>query len=281
MVNIQQDSTVSANFASELSALGEITVGIDTSLIKNDMARLNDERANAMNSRDQNNIDVVIAYLDRIYKRSKTGEYQYNWYLNEEKLKVYPLDLRNYKQYKIRATDYVILGQGKMVRISYAAVLRAIAFDIMFNDLDEDFKSIEDKLKDIGIAGSHPIELLDKYIDKSILDLSKCLRVSKTPYASLDERVMFDYFGHKTFTDSKYKGCVEYSVDIALNIITHHIISRCGSNGIDFKLCAVNEDGVYLLIDDLHGNDLHTAFDSVVVRAFGRRFEEKPDVTVF
>ena len=68
-------------------------------------------------------------------------------------------------------------------------------------------------------------------------------------------------------------------------IIAKLVLSSLLRIKLKAQLCAVNTDGIYLIVNDsldkLDSLDLNNLFDTVVIRAFGRKFETKPKVRIF
>lgn len=286
MILIQQDCNDFGNIGSTVAKLGETELPLNLGMIDDDIKKLEVMRCNPHNSRDKQNINNIINYLKRLKSKiDDEGNYKFTWCFEDFSICSYPLDLRCIDEYKILATDYIELQSSALVKVDYHDVFEAIAFDMMYRDLDHTMEEIEDKLSDIGIATITPVsKLIDLMDGESPLRLSKVLRIGDSPYASDDGKLSWDYFStaaDEAFTSHKYCDCVGRSVDVAIVHLVKDIIDKFNEKSIKFKICALNETGLYFMVDETYKSNVQKVFDSVIVRAFGRKFEVQPKVTVF
>ena len=204
-----------------------------------------------------------------------------NWRLDGYVLKYTTIELRHIPEYNIEMTDYISVDSGHLVRIDFKNVFEIIAVEMMYRDLGETMETMEEKLDDLGITGIYPASELLKHFDESALLLSKQFKIGDSPYAARNLSDNIEYFGTQRFKTKYYRDIVGYSVKHALTIIAKSILSKLQASNIDYKLCSLNDNGVYF-ITNYANTDLDIILgDSVNIRAFGRRFEVKPKVTVF
>lgn len=286
MILIQQDCNDFGNIGTTAARLGETELPLNLSMIDDDIRKLEVMRGNPHNSRDKMNINNIINYLKRLKSRvNEEGNYKFTWCFEDFSLCSYPLDLKCFGEYKVLTTDYIELKGSALVKADYHDVFETIAFDMMYRDLDHTMQEIEDKLSNIGMATITPVSTLISLMDgESPLRLSKILRIGDSPYASSDGKLSWDYFStaaDEAFTSGKYCDCVSRSVDVAIVHLVRDIIDKFNENNIKFKICALNETGLYFIIDESSKSNIQRVFDSAIVRAFGRKFEVRPKVTVF
>lgn len=280
MIQIQQDTQGLNGIETVIGKMGEVSINIDIDSLKSDIDAMELKLTKPFSSKDKKNIKAIRERLNKILNRTEDGTLEIIWNVDNGTLKAYPFDLVHIPEYNIEMTDYVSVGDEHLVRVSYRDVLEIIALDMVYRELGETLVSMEEKLEDIGITVIHPSCELTKHFDENALNLSKVLRISNSSYCSADGREIYDYFGQKAFKSDFYRDVVGYSVKRALTIITSSILKVLNSHGIKYKLCSISESGIYFITDTEVEID-KIINESAVVRAFGRKFEVKPKVTVF
>lgn len=284
MISIKQGYVDLIGIDALLYKYGETNLELNKALINEDIAKLKKLHATPYNKRDKKNLELIEKYLSRLStKIDETNTFNFTWMYENFKLTAYPFDLKHFVAYNIKATDYIELNEYSLVKVNYNKVFEIMAFDMMYRDLGITTELMEEKLYDIGITTIVPSEMITSIFNDSALTLSKILKIEDSPYASDNGKLSWDYFCvlEEAFTSKEYKDCVGKSVDIAIAIISKSIINNFIKENIKFKICALNEDGLYFLISDYENKNLDNVFESVVVRAFGRNFEVKPEVTIF
>lgn len=287
MITLKQGAYDLGQLNNLLLKCNESEIELNSAMIDEDIAKLKRKLASPLNRNDKKNMEVITNYLNTLNKYAKTGEsYLMTWSIDKWAFKCSPVDLKHFTPYNIRATDYINISSSKLVHIDYRDVYEIIAFDMMYRDLDETMKSMEEKLRDIGVATVVPSSRLTKLIEDSPLDFSKFMRIGSSSYASVDAKISWDYFGTtynsgESFSSKCYAECVGRSVDVAQLLIAKMILTVFNEQGFEFRICAINEEGFYFLIDNLGSVDINSVLESVVVRAFGRKFEVTPKVKVF
>lgn len=264
-----------------------VSVSIDCNAIQHDLDKLNNMNGRT-NKIDRDNIKAIKKYLYKIAEYIDSNDsIQLKWSVKNNRLTSEPIELIHLNPYGIKATDYVNVGKSKLVHADYREVLEIIAFEMMFRDLGETHKSIEEKLINVGITTLEPSNVLTQFIDGSPLDYSKFMKIGDSPYATIDGKMSWDYFssstknGDKAFTSGMYRECVGRSVDIANMIIMKNVVNNLNINKAKYGLCAINEDGIYMVINNADSIDMSSIFESVSVRAFGRMFEVVPNIEIF
>jgi hypothetical protein len=212
------------------------------------------------------------------------------WKLEHWKLISDPIELYSFDPYNIRLTDYITLDDNKLIKIDYKDAFELIAFEMMHRDMGFDTWDIDDKLSDIGIASIANAKVVLDIMDDSALYCSKIYKIGDSQYATKDGEMSWDYFGtaydkdETAFTSGRYLECVNRSIDMVICLITRSLIENFTSNSVKFDICALNEDGIYFLVDDTKvniNNIISNTVESVIVRVFGRKFEVKPKITIF
>lgn len=293
MVTIQQngyDTSGIVDLINKYYSKSRIT--LNRSLINEDLEKFKRELQEAKGRVHRENVESIIRYLDTLIKCTNSkGEIELNWSANKYGIKCSPLELLHSIPYGIMCTDYIDVGTKSMIQVSYKSVYEGIAYDMMYRDLGETHQSMEDKLSDIGIATVYPISRLLEGLDgESPVAMSQYMKIGDSPYASDNGKLSWDYFysivnSGGSFNTGKYRDCVGRSFDITSVIIAKLVLSSLLRVKLKAQLCAVNTDGIYLIVNDsldkLDSLDLNNLFDTVVIRAFGRKFETKPKVRIF
>lgn len=283
MIQIQQDISKAQSLEININKNCEVSFGIDVDSVKSDIEALEEKLKNPLSKYDKKNIKRVKDYLEKLLSRvSDDFNFELLWSVNGDTLETYPLELKYIPEYSIEMTDYIRATEGKLVRIDYRDVFKAIAAEIMYRDLDETMESMEEKLADVGITGIYPVDMLLKHFDADILNLSRIYKIGDSPYYTRDTKYIYEYFGKKRFKTPYYRDCIEYSIRHAIGIIVDALMNKLSATGLKYSLCGANESGIYFIVDCDNDIDIDNILnESAVVRAFGRRFEVKPKVTVF
>lgn len=290
MISIAQGSVDLGGYLAELTRLNGEAVCLNPKMIEDDIHKVEVySKEKSVNSNDARNMKKIIKYLNVLLNAVNPINHQFvlSWEVNNKRTVSESVGLLHFPDYKVQTTDYIELGDKSLIRMDYRDVLEIIAFDMMYRDLGYSFQDMEEALKDVGIVAITPAARLLGLLDESPVSLSKHLRIGDSPYATCDGKMAWDYFGlaeqdgSSAFSSGRYIDCVGYSLDVALSIINMHILKTLHSANITVGLCAINENGIYYLADKLSSQKVADTADSVVVRAFGRRFEVIPKVEIF
>ena len=288
MVLLRQNDYELTGLTQAIQKLGTVEIDLNKQIIEEDLIKLSKLRQSPKNETDLNNIDNISKYLKRLRSRiSMNGKYHITWLYEDWQIKCYPLSLIDFKEYNIKASDYINITQNKLVKIDYSEAYQIIAFDMMFRDLGYTDASIEKDLEDIGLTVISPSSRIQSYIDEDALRLSKVFKIGNSPYANFDGSLSWDYFytamdDGKPFYSKKYRDCVERSVNVAISIIVKSLLDNFNSFNIDFRPCTFTEEGFYIFVDSSMSKEkLKSLLDNVIVRSFGRKFEVKPKIELF
>lgn len=288
MILLKQGGANFDGYGYLVSKFAETNLKLNENIINDDIIKMQKLLANgAFNKSDKSNIKGIITYLTKLRSKITNGVYQFTWMFEEFRTRAYPFDLRQFEEYKVNAVDYIELDSRSLIKADYSEVFEIIAFEMMYRDLGLTMKEMEDNLAHIGIATVVDSIELTKFIEEPALKLSQVLRIGDCPYASQDGSLAWDYFGLKAtcsnnaFTSGKYKDCVGLSINIAISLINKSILENLidRSDGVD--ICALNSNGFYYRIKGIDELDIKSIFEPVIVRAFGRKFEVKPKITIF
>lgn len=282
MIEIQQDKPEIDGLEQLINKNAEVSIHIDTDAVSNDIVALKNKLNSPKSKIDKQNLNNLIEYLAKLQHKVKDGQIEMLWTLNNYVLSTYPIELKHIPEYNIEMTDYITVPDGHLVRINYTDVFNIIALEMMYRDLGETRESMEEYLEDIGITGIYASSELLKHFEENVYMLGKTFRIEDSPYYASDIKKSFEYFGKESFKSKYYKDCIDFSFKHAISIITLNILNKLAVSNLKFQLCSASTSGIYFTITGDSDIDIDKLFnDSAVVRAFGRKFEVKPKITVF
>ena len=292
MVMLQQDTTNFSGYSSVLNKYGPTKLKVSCGLVEDDIKRLRLMLDKAYNKSDKVNIQGIIKYLKSLSYNIDEDEMEFSWKLDKGVTKATPIGLEHFPTYGVRATDYILLEYNSMLKFDFTDLFKIIAFDMMHRDLGYETSEIDKKLDHIGIAtivdGKELIDFINTN-DADVLDDSKVFKIGDSPYASLDGKLSWDYFGtayqnsREAFQSGKYAECVGQSIDVAVSILNKNIIEKLAAANIKFSICHLSENGLFYLVEDSAKiKELISSkyFESAVIRSFGRRFEIYPKISL-
>ena len=288
MLILKQNSHDIGNLATLLNKYGNTNISMNRDIISDDIQKLERGLIRAENKSDLNNMKGIMNYLSKLSKKiDENGNYQMVWQFANWKIYSYPMGLRHFPEYNIKASDYIVIGKQSLIRIDYREAFRLIAFEITHRDFGVESEDIEEGLKDVGLLTISNIDLIQRYYnEEDPLKMSKVFRIGDSQYASKNGNLSYDYFGTalddgEPFTSGYYRDCVGRSIDVAICIIVKQLIDAFVNNGIYFQICSLSEDGLYFLVENQQTKNVQDCIENIVVRAFGRRFEIQPGVEIF
>lgn len=283
MIAIQQDLKVD-RLSNSLIKIGSTDINFNIQTILYDIYRLEKglegikDREDYRSNVNSQNITAIIKYLRSILKRAKRGVVEVKWVVDNGTIKSYPIEMKDIPEYGILTTDYIDINKGKLLHLDYSELSDIIAFEMMYRDLGETNRTIEEKLDQIGIVAVNESKELTKHFTGSPYKASKVLPVEKSPYLTPDNNKILDYFGVCEFDADTYKKAVSYSCRYAMAIILESMIKENAILANKIKICGVFDTSIYLLMDE---NMKDRLTDSICVRAFGRKFEVVPKAQIF
>lgn len=291
MILLQQDSSSNfGNYGALLNKCGDTEISLNIGMLSEDIRKVQHMLSNSNNKGDIANLEKILKYLKKLRDRiDSNGKYQFTWMLEKWKSRVYPLELKHFNEFNIKATDYIEIGADSLVQINFKDVFEIIAFEMIYRDYGYDLPDIEKELADIGVVTiSSADRILDifKTEDMTPIQCSQIYKIGDSPYSTFNGKLSWDYFNTAAsdgdaFSSGRYKECVERSINVGIDIIAKSIIEKFNDSNIQFKICAMNEDGLYFMMKPSDARKVQNIIDSVVVRAFGRKFEVKPKITIF
>lgn len=292
MIDIKQFSPLTKDLSTTLTRLGEIRIGLDGEIIKEDIKRLENMLDKTFSSADKNNIKQLLRYENRLLKKSNTF-LDVSWIVDDGLAFPYPIGIKYYPEYGIDAVNYITTSSNeKVVELDYSGVADLIAFELMYRDIGDTDDSngvitheiIEDKLKDVGIISINSFNTIKERFFKNYSPYvySKMFKVKDSPYIDLEKKKIRDYFGHKEFDIDRYYEVVDYSTNHAMALVFKGLTKTKLLNNFKWKLVAINNNRIVLILDvDDDFNITERLSNSVVVRVFGRRFEVTPNIKVY
>jgi len=266
-----------------------ISIHVSKDMITKDINKLTSMKENIKSSKDKTNIDTLIKYLKNIInKLSDDNSIDICWVEDDKEIvRTYPISIINEKAYGIDSCNFMELDdKQKLVEIDTTELADIIAFEFMYRDLCETHDSIEDLLKECGIIGYEDSSILTNFFKENgdnIFELSKVMMVGETPYYSFDDQKIIDYFHTKKFDSKKYKDVVAYSCKYANFIIINRMIKNANTLKIGIKPIMLTPTCIAFMLNNVDDNiDIHKGIiEDISIRAFGRKFIVKPNVSVF
>lgn len=285
MITIQQDTSDTSGIEMLANKGGLIDLAVDWDAVDNDTEKLTEKAKNPLSKYDKQNILNTKQRVGELISKSDDDmQIHLSWKLEDHILKSYPIQLDSIPEYLIEMIDYIsIIDEGKLVRVSYYEMLKAIAFDMMYRDINAGttLKDMDKALSELGITGIYPVSELLKHCQDDAFLLSKQLRVGSSPYREADTRKLLDYFSRKRFSGKYYRDAVDYSARYAYTVIAKSIMYKLSHNGEEYSLISITDSGIYFSTKCEDEKLQNLLGESVVIRAFGRRFEVKPKIVFF
>lgn len=295
MIEIYQ--TYKDNISAQLSKLDVVDFGISIELIKKDISRLADMRADSVNKYNVKNIDALVKYLKTVIAKLEEDDngnkvFSTCWTFDNIIPDQYPVKLINEPIYNIDVCNYIELPvDSKLFEVDLTEMCNIIAFEIMYKDFDLpdgtsiNNKVIEDRLAGCRIIGSESSDTINALIDEcghNIYAFSKSMVIGNTPYADPDTRMISDYFRKAKFKTKRYRDPVKFSCEYAAHIVMESIIKNSLSNGLEIAPLMI---GPTTLAFTLNTQDTDMVEDSIIedinIRTFGRHFLVKQNVMAF
>ena len=247
---------------------------------------------------DAKNANNVIKYLKLIEKEALSHEgdlVPMNWRFSGNKLVSSPIGMVNIPEYGIISADYFKPDSGYTVRISMQDIADAIAYEISYTDFKdgdnyETFESIDHKLKDASIIGIAPISILKSvYLEDSPYIHSRSKKIGNSNYYDKRNKKMQDYFYEDVEQSQTYNTVVEQSCIKASSIVANELSRKKEVRGMCrktlFRLLSVSAREITFNIDTSEEllNEWERKFKEtgITIRAFGRTFGYKPEITIF
>jgi len=265
-----------------------ISIHFSKDIINKDIDRLTQMKENYKNGNDKTNIKILIEYLKNILKKlDDNNSMEICWTEDSNGIvKTYPVSILKEKAYGINSCNYIELDdKQKLVEIDMTELADIIAFEFMYKDMCETHDSIEDLLKDCGIIGYEKSDILTNFFKENgddVFELSRSYLIGETPYSSYEDETVIDYFHTKKFKSKKYKEVVEYSCKYANFIIMNRFIKNATTAKLDIKPIMLTPTCIAFLLNNVDDNiDVYKSIvEDVSIRAFGRKFIVKPNVSV-
>ena len=123
MIQIKQNNYDLNGLSNLIQKHNTSNFSINTMLIDEDIKKLKYMTKNAKNKSDLSNMNIIIRYLEKFKSKvSEDGIFQISWNYEKWRIKSYPLDINHFKEYNIKATDYIEVGKEKLVKFDYGNV---------------------------------------------------------------------------------------------------------------------------------------------------------------
>lgn len=199
----------------------------------------------------------------------------------------FPIKLKDYMDDPLIGVgpyECLNLGQNQSIaNVRYKDLANIIAFEMMHRDLGESHKSIEAKLKDVGILSKFPCKIILDIIDKQEpYKDSKFMRIENSICYNKDTNEMYDYFRTSSQNTDLYQIPVGRSIQKALSIILATLMQNLDKTNIRYSLCLLDGYTLGFLIDKRDKKAFEEAVsEEVTVRVFGRLFDTYPTIDYF
>lgn len=284
MIMIKQDSQVDrAKLPGLLDKFGNTPIKLDLQLIQDDVIKLDTiygEKATSKLRRE--NINRTKRYLASLARHSEKP-IELKWALRGNEILSAPIEVRKIPQFGIQTTDYITLDSGnKLLSYNFSKVLDIIAFEITHRDFGFSTEAVEKELSHISSVMAYSCDELNSLMEWSEYRYSITMMIGDSPYMSADKKTVRDYFGNPLDTDKYYRSVIESSREIAVDIIVQNLLGRAQQKRLQVYLAGVYEDSIYFIVPDSVAEVATQDFmESVVIRAFGRKFEVPPRIQLY
>lgn len=278
---LKQMDIMMSNLNSKLSKLTSNRVDLDLELLNQDLEGAEQLLQKTTNPKRMAELTELKAYLKRLIQSSKGGIATILWYEQDEIAASYITEFRDFDKEGISSTDYIkVPSDSSLVSIDYSRLANILAYELMYREYGETNRSIEDKLKDVGVIVTYPDTLLlDVISDDTPYFDSKIFKVSSSPYYSNEDEEVYEYFQGKSFSTKYYAEPVSYSCKHALSFILDELLTKWAGASLQVTLCSINDTSIKCLVKNEEKEEF-TALSSGVttIRLFGRLFDTSPDI---
>jgi hypothetical protein len=281
MIKIYQGKECIDSRERKLTRHGKSLVSVDRELIDVDIESLKKSIDKCSNKKSIDNMTGIINYLEKFKGRlNRNDKLRLDWEYQDDILVSKPINILDFGKYNIRMSNYFVVGTGTAIRVTFPQIKDIIAFEIMHNDLDFDFKRIENDFGDIGPIYTYPVSKLYDLLgtECSPYEDSLYMRVDNSPYTDKDNGVIYDYSQRYSYPMENYYQVVEQSCLRVMTQLMDSLIYNV-SSGISYKIWDLTRDGFTFYIEDAnHWSGMRDELNqSVSVQCVGRRFEIKPE----
>jgi hypothetical protein len=277
MVTIEQGMKIDNTSYKSILKQEDVNIKVNSSMVEKDISRLNDMKSATNNIYDIVNIKRVLEALNGVYEWiSADNEIDIKWVLKNGRLETDPINIKNIEEYNIDINNYIeVEDDTEVIEVDTSDVLKMIAFEMMYRDIGEDNKSIEELLSKCSILGVNKDNPLIEYINnehKEILRLTDVLRIDQSPYCCGNGKIR-NYYCTKVYKSDGYREVTRDNNYITNVIIANEILAQSNKNKIGIKLVSIsNRKIIFIIRDEDKEVIMKTIPDKVNLRVFGRIF---------
>lgn len=267
-----------------LARYGRAKYNVDTELLTSDIARLTGlmggDRLIPPNRRKS--LENTIEYLKVVRQQMGSGVLRMNMSLSSTNKGVRavgsPINLQKAVEFKVQATDYIVLQHDTMVELNFAEALNLIAFELCSEDSGYTWEEKERLLKGYGIIQVHEAKGLD-FIQPDEFRRDMSLRVGESPYL-VGPQMMGDYFGTEVGNIRTYREALMCSGYNLGTIVLYNLLYNLSrARFTEVKVAAQYEDSLMLVVESYKLEKLkEIASEHLAVTMQGRKFEVAPQV---
>lgn len=208
-------------------------------------------------------------------------------------------NIKNINGFSLNTMNYIMLGQGELlVDIDVTEMADAIAFELMRRDMGFSDRDMEDILADCSIIHENSYsKLYNIYKNDKVkpYELSKELKFGESPYYSLEDSYLKDYFLISNYKNPEnYNDCVSNSCKIAVSKVALNIVEsvykaensnkRGEMDSIDreFYMNLIQlSDTSLTFITNMDMMDVKKHIQPINIRCLGRRFQINPKIAIY
>jgi len=282
---IRQDYRVDTkNMNKLLDKYGKVHVRLNSQAIKDDIEKMK-KLAEASNKKLYvKNCWRIVDYLDRLGKVAKNEEeIRLDFKYNGDFIESSPIDIRKINGFNVQTTDYFDVMGKSVLTLDYSKLMDAMALDIGYLDLGYTTEEIEDKLKDVGIVATYDSSDFGDLLEDNLYIVMCGLKIEDSPYVSVDNKNMHDYFGDKVKDRVNYLETLTKSSKKIMAIVAMDVLTEADKHSCKIELAGVYEDSLVILVPDKCSVELlsEKLAQPQVIRLFGRKFLFKPEVQIY
>lgn len=221
------------------------------------------------------NMKYITNYMKKFNKYVKDdGKFEFCWVCEKDQLRSYPIQMVNMEDYLVNPAYWVNIGiNEKMYNIEISNIKNIISFEYIYREIGYSLSDIENKLRDLGIAGfNSSSKLIDRIENlKSMYSIGKNKRVVDTPYKSLKKDHIMSYLGNEYSTKGKtYQEIIEISCKEIISLIASNLALNVDKKLNSIKIISIGIDGFTIMCDS--DINIYDYIETIVIRSFGRQF---------
>ena len=287
MVINQNTKINSSELRDILNSHRNTVIKLDKRMIEDDINKLKQRLVKDNLSKISiKNINSIIQYLDKLMKikADDEGYISMRWKLDAfGRVSSSPVKLRKFSDYGIDAVDYISISDTRtIISVEYTDLMNCMALEISKEDFGVDLNEIDKQLGSI-LAISDVEKLKEMGLLHNMYRTLLSAKVNNSGYKSIDDGVLYSYFGNRVDSSKGYRGMIEDSMQTALQVIISNQIPRfIRGNTIKASIISISEDRIAYAVPVQYLKEVEEVLqESIITRVIGRKFEIKPEIKVY